>query len=451
MEQERLTKKEIDLKDSEQYYFWRTADDDALSATDTSPADDDKSRTTDVSDPYLHKIFEVSDRYLKRVFSEDILNEFRIDCFRHIQGDRNSTIEQYVKAYYDLVKREYQKQYPNADPSLNQAIFSEPGIPKALWGDCLDFLRRMDSESVQLMVTSPPYYNARDYFQWATLDDYLDDMSCIIKECYRVLDNHRPFVFNVGDIFDNDNRHTKSSWGKRRIPLGAYFTKIFEDHNFQFVDDFIWDKGEVQTQRHKNGNRPYPLYQYPINCYEHIFVFYKHRLDKTLYPCPICGCLKVNGNAYSGVGIKSWECKNLDCFERSASNRGKRFSARTQLMTGLQQDANFVEEDLLRQWRRDVVKFAPVIKINSKGQNTLGHTAPFPNEIPEYATQVFSGVNETVLDPFAGAFTTTIESFRQGRNSIGIELNRTVFRDAVLTRFSNTLGTRPKEVEREWI
>ncbi|MDE0467375.1 MAG: site-specific DNA-methyltransferase [Candidatus Poribacteria bacterium] len=451
MEQERLTKKEIDLKDSEQYYFSLPPDDDTSHATDTLPAEDEKSRMTDVLDPYLHKIFEVSDKYLKRVFNEEILNGFRIDCFRHIRGDRNSTIEQYVKAYYDLVKREYRKQYTNADPSLNQSIFSEPHIPKALWGDCLDFLRRMDSESVQLMVTSPPYYNARDYSQWATLDDYLDDMSCIIKECYRVLDNHRPFVFNVGDIFDNDNRHTESSWGKRRIPLGAYFTKIFEDHDFQFVDDFIWDKGEVQTQRHKNGNRPYPLYQYPINCYEHIFVFYKHRLDKTLYPCPVCGCLKVNGNAYSGIGIKSWECKNLDCFERSAANRGKRFSARTQLMTGLQQEVNFVEEDLLRQWRRDVVKFAPVIKINSNGQNILGHTAPFPKEIPEYAVRVFTGVNESVLDPFAGAFTTTIESFRQGRNSIGIELNRTMFRDAVLTRFSNTLGTRPKEVKREWI
>ena len=451
MKQKRLPREEIDLKDPEQYYLWLIANDEASCATDVSPTNDDASCAMDVPHPHLHTIFEVSDKYLKRVFNERLLNEFKTDCFRHIRGNRNSTIEQYVKSYYDLVKREYQKQYISADPSLNQSIFSEPYTPKALWGNCFDFLRSMDSESVQLMVTSPPYYNARDYSQWKTLDDYLDEMSSIIKECYRVLDNHRPFVFNVGDIFDNDNKHTKSSWGKRRIPLGAYFTAIFEEHGFQFVDDFIWDKGEVQTQRHKNGNRPYPLYQYPINCYEHIFVFYKHRLDETLYPCPVCGCLKVNGNAYSGVGVKSWECKNLDCFERSAGNRGKRFSARTQLMTGLQRTENVVSEDLLQKWRRDVVKLAPVIKINSKGENILGHTAPFPKEIPEYAVQVFTGVNESVLDPFAGAFTTTIESFRQGRNSIGIELNRTMFRDAVLTRFSNTLGTRPKEVESEWI
>ena len=229
--------------------------------------------TINAPHPYLHTIFEVSDKYLKRVFNEEVLNEFKADCFRRIRGDRDHTIAEYVKSYYALVKKEYQSQHTDADPSLNEPIFSDPGVPKVLWGDCLDFLRRMDSESVQLMVTSPPYYNARDYSQWKTLDDYLEEMSRIIKECYRVLDNHRPFVFNVGDIFDNDNRDTKSVWGKRRIPLGAYFTTIFEKSDFRFVDDFIWDKGEVQTQRHKNGNKPYPLYQYPVNCYEHIFCF----------------------------------------------------------------------------------------------------------------------------------------------------------------------------------
>jgi DNA modification methylase len=65
----------------------------------------------------------------------------------------------------------------------------------------------MDSESISLMVTSPPYYNARDYSIWSNLDEYLKDMRLIIEEAYRVLNNHRVFVFNIGDIFDNDNRH----------------------------------------------------------------------------------------------------------------------------------------------------------------------------------------------------------------------------------------------------
>ena len=306
-----------------------------------------------------------------------------------------------------------------------------------MWGDCLGFLHKMNSESVQLMVTSPPYYNAREYTQWKDLDAYLNDMFEIITACYRVLDNHRPFVFNVGDIFDNDFRHTRSSWGKRRIPLGAYFTEMFESVGYHFVDDFIWDKGEPQTQRHKNGDNPYPLYQYPINCYEHIFIFYKHRLDENLYPCPVCGCLRVNGNAYSGIGIKSWECKNLNCMERSLGNRGKRFSARTYLMNGLKNEENRVDEQQLRNWRRDIVKIQPVFKINSKGENWLGHTAPFPSEIPRYAIQMFSGKGETVLDPFAGSFTTVFEALSQKRNALGMELNKQMFRDSVVQRLVN--------------
>ena len=117
------------------------------------------------------------------------------------------------------------------------------------------------------------------------------------------------------------------------------FPSIFESEGFTFVDDFIWDKGEVQSQRQKNAGKPYPFYQYPLNCYEHILIFHKHRLDLTRYPCPVCGSLKVNGNTQSEVGLQSWECKNLSCFERSVSNRGKRFSAKTNITQSLQEEA----------------------------------------------------------------------------------------------------------------
>ncbi len=407
-----------------------------------------KSLVEDRHHPYLDVIFRISETYIRKSLSESQYFNLYQNAVNSIRGNKRETIDQFVDLYHSTVKDIYQSQHAY-DLKLDCAISESSNEVKLLWGNCLDFMRRMKSESVQLMVTSPPYYNARDYSQWLTLDHYLDDMSAIIKESYRVLDNHRPFVFNVGDIFDNDHRHTKSSWGKRRIPLGAYFTSIFEDAGYQFVDDFIWDKGEVQTQRHKNGSNPYPLYQYPINCYEHIFVFYKHRLDQTLYPCPVCGCLKVNGNAYSGVGIKSWECKNLKCMERSAANRGKRFSARMHIMHSMKEYNNLVPIDLLKRWRRDIVELPPVIKINSKGENTLGHTAPFPAEIPKYAINSFTGQGDTVLDPFAGSFTTAVETKRYGRNPVGIELNKCMFRNSVLTRLQRELGIdeRIKEID----
>ena len=374
-----------------------------------------------ISDPYMRANLEASEYFQILERSQELRSLSPKD-----------TVKGFCKLYADVIKKSYQSRYKGVDANLNSFVHKRDGTVKIVWGSCLSRLKAMKSESVHLMVTSPPYYNARDYSQWKNLDDYLQDMEEIIKESYRVLDNHRAWVFNVGDITGNDNRDTTSSWGARRIPLGAYFINIFERAGFKFIDDFIWDKGQVESQRHKNGDTPYPLYQYPMNCYEHIMIFYKHRKDETLYPCPVCGCLKVNGNAYSGINIRSWECKNTECFERSASNRGKRFSMRSIVMDGLKTPENKLDKEFVKEWRRDIVKINPVIKINSKGENKLGHTAPFPAAIPHFAVKTLSGVGEIVLDPFAGSFTSAIEAVKQKRIGVGIELNKGMFKKAIL-------------------
>lgn len=380
---------------------------------------------------YVNNIFKISEPYLARSLNkEDRLALFEQSKLLY-NLDKQTIVKEFSKIYRSIVKQRYQSQYLYAKASLHKFLDKEPGQVKIIWGDCLDALKSMNSESVHLMVTSPPYYNARDYSQWRNITDYLDCMGSIIKESYRVIDNHRAFVFNVGDITGNDNLSTGSSWGSRRIPLGAYFIDIFEKAGFKFIDDYIWDKGQVESQRHKNGDTPHPLYQYPMNCYEHIMVFYKHRDDLTLYPCPVCGCLKVNGNAHSGVGIRSWECKNLQCFERSKGNRGKRFSLRSIVMDELK--SNVIEEDFVKKWRRDIIKINPTIKINSKGENTLGHTAPFPPAIPEFAIKMLSGKGEIVLDPFAGSFTSAIEAVKLARVGVGVELNKSMFKKSIIS------------------
>ena len=62
--------------------------------------------------------------------------------------------------------------------------------------------------------------------------------------------------------------------------------------------------------------------------------------------------------------------------------------------------------------------------------NKLGHTAPFPIEIPEFAVKMFSYPNEMVLDPFGGSFTSVIAANDNDRVGIGIELNKSMFRTA---------------------
>jgi len=91
-----------------------------------------------------------------------------------------------------------------------------------------------------------------------------------------------------------------------------------------------------------------------------------------------------------------------------------------------------IPESLIKKWRKDILSFSPVIKINSKGENVLGHTAPFPEDIPEMAVLFYSYPEEIVLDPFAGSFTTAITASKYKRIGIGIELNKHLFRESVI-------------------
>jgi len=372
---------------------------------------------------YILNINQNNQFYLKKIFDEGTLTKFNYEVKKIQYNNIKTAVEKYSILYERYIKETYRKQtYPNYDKQFSENVLN--GKLNLVFGDSLELLKKLPSESIQVMITSPPYYNAREYSKWDNLDEYLDNMKEIINECYRVLDNHRAFILNVGDIFDNPNTITKSAWGKERIPLGSYFVNIFKEAGFKFADDIIWDKGEVQSSRHKNSFRPYPLYQYPINSYEHIFIFMKHRLDKYRYPCPVCGSLKVNDNAQSKPGIQSWECKNYECFERSKSNRGKRFSLISNIKQRNQNEENEIEERLMQKWHRDIVKFTPVIKVNSHGKNTLGHTAPFPPDIPEYAVKAFSFKGEILLDPFAGSFTSPIVAANNDRIGIGFELHK---------------------------
>lgn len=392
--------------------------------------------------PYL---LRHNKEYLDKLLTVGELHELQEKLSRYINDFQgNDAVKIFSEEYAAILKKRHQNEsIENCDPKLNKFLNSKNDL-KIIWGDCLKAMQKMQSESMHLMITSPPYYNAREYSQWENLNSYLEDMRLIIRETYRVLDNHRVWVFNVGDVFDNDNLKTTSVWGKRRLPLGAYFIKIFEEEGFEFVDDTIWDKGEVESQRHKNGGINYPFYQYPVNCYEHILIFHKHRLDTNRIPCPICGSLNVNGNTQSEIGVQSWECKNDKCLERSPHNRGKRFSLRSNMMQDLdtRTQENEIDEFTLNKWRRDISKFPPVIKIDQNGNNRLGHSAPFPKDIPEMAIKYFSYTGEKVLDPFAGSFTTAIVAKKLNRVGMGIEINKAMFKSVIEKRVTQEFNGR---------
>lgn len=292
---------------------------------------------------------------------------------------------------------------------------------KLINGDCLIAMKSLPSQSVDLVITSPPYYNARDYIQYHSFDEYKETMVDTFTLVYDKLRNYKYCIVNVSDVI---GKLGKSNSTKQRLPISSSFILFMIEIGFRYIDDIIWDKGEVQSKRNFAGE-PYPFYKYPINCYEHILVFQKIDNNINKPTCPLCNEDNVVSNGLVN-GIKTFECKNDACV-RSESGRGKRFSMFTKMRDGLKKEENRIDDDTLKLWRRDIVKINPVIKINSKGVNTIGHSAPFPLEIPDWAIKYYTGVNDTVLDCFMGSGTTGVVCLENNRRFIGIELDENYY------------------------
>lgn len=237
---------------------------------------------------------------------------------------------------------------------------------KFINGDSFTVLNNVEPGTISSAVTSPPYYNAREYSQWPNLYLYLIDMYNIIKSTKVALKTGGVFLYNIGDINGNENTIAMSNMGNKRMLLGAYSILIFKAAGYELVENIIWDKGEPQSKRNTNDGNFTPHYQKPINSYEHMFIF-KKREDK----------VTINENT-----------KN-------------------------------------QTWNENVVQFPPVIKINSNGVNILGHTAPFPKDIPNFVANMFNiEKTDIILDPFSGSGTTAITAADNGYIGLGIELSK---------------------------
>lgn len=219
---------------------------------------------------------------------------------------------------------------------------------------------------VKGMVTSPPYYNAREYSNWENIYLYLVDIYQIVRKAYEKLLDKGIFLFNIGDV--NDNEHIiKSKMGEGKIPLGAYSIKLFEKAGFSTLDCIIWSKGEPESNRHFNQGNYIPFFQKPLNSFEFIFIFHK------------------KSNNISKINT----VKNI---------------------------------------RKNIHEFSPVIKISNNGENKIGHSAPFPEEIPNLLIDGFLSEGEdSLLDPFAGIGTSLIAGLKKNKYVIGIELNKKYF------------------------
>lgn len=145
-------------------------------------------------------------------------------------------------------------------------------------GDSEDILPELPAESVDLIFTSPPYYNARpEYTEYITYEEYLLKMRKIIQLCHRVLNEGRFFVMNISPVLIRRANRNESS---KRIAVPFDMHRIFTEEGFDFIDDIIWMKPEGAGWATGRGRRfaadRNPLQYKTVPVTEYVLVYRKH-------------------------------------------------------------------------------------------------------------------------------------------------------------------------------
>jgi len=236
-------------------------------------------------------------------------------------------------------------------------------------GDSEDLLGEMPNESVDLIFTSPPYYNARpEYADYITYEEYLLKIRKIIHQAHRVLNEGRFFIMNISPILI---RRTSRSESSKRIAVPFDFHKLFIEEGFEFVDDIHWVKPEGAGWATGRGRRfsadRNPLQYKPVPVTEYILV-YRKQTDKL---------------------IDWWIRKhpNPEIVKKSKIEN---------------------EYEVTNLW-----KIHPAYSKH--------HPAIFPFELAEKVIKYYSFINDVVLDPFGGIGTTAKAAIKNCRRFVHFE------------------------------
>ena len=241
---------------------------------------------------------------------------------------------------------------------------------KIIFGDSRS-LNKIQDKSVQLIVTSPPYWQLKDYGTEDQIgfndsyEEYINNLNLVWQECNRVLSDGCKMCINVGDQFARSIYYGRY----KVIPIRTEIIRFCESLEMDYMGAIIWQK--TTTMNTSGGGAIMGSFPYPRNGilkidYEFILLFKK--LGNAPKPTP----------------------QQKSASEMSKEEWGQYFSSH---------------------W-------------NFNGAKQTGHIAMFPEELPKRLIKMFSFVDETVFDPFAGSGTTSLAARHLGRNSIGYEINK---------------------------
>lgn len=252
-----------------------------------------------------------------------------------------------------------------------------------LTGDSRNILKELESESVQCVITSPPYWGLRDYGHKdqigleSQMTDYLDQLRTVFQEILRILKKNGVLWLIIGDGYTSGNRKYRATDKKNpsrslsmrpQTPKGLkdkdllgipwHLAFLLQKDGYCLRNDIIW---------HKPNAMPESVKDRPQRCHEYIFMF-----------------SKSNKYYFNPSGLMG--------------NQNK------------------------------ILRSVWTIKNSSK---SIIHSATFPKELVNYCLNSSTQEDDIILDPFCGIGTVGITCLEKKRKFIGIELNQLYVEDAI--------------------
>ena len=320
---------------------------------------------------------------------------------------------------------------------------TESRFPLFVQGDSLEVLRRISANSVDCCVTSPPYWQKRQYENGGigletSPQAYVDSLYAIIKEVKRVLKSSGSFWLNIGDSY-----HDKSLQG---IPWRVALKMI--DDGWILRNNVIWNK-------HKGGLSPNPDRFGSV--FEYFFFFVKsdkYYFDADSIRSKPRQAIVKNGAVISATGVSGIRYKRQIELSTSLSDEEKKQAmdqlegVLARIKRGEISDFRMVIRNEQRTTHSDSTKLSGRAKelkdkgfyflfYNPKGtmpndvwdiipedtQHRKLHFAPYPEELCVIPIKSTCPKNGIVLDPFSGTGTTMKVAYELGRKSVGIDLS----------------------------
>ena len=275
-------------------------------------------------------------------------------------------------AYYnnEVMNKMYEyKLAPKFDKQrLHKSSIKNPMI---LWGDSSKTMKNIADGDINLIFTSPPYYNAREYSDYTNYKIYLNELKKVFTECNRILQDGRFLIVDVSPVI---TRRPGREYASIRYPIHFDLHNILLKAGFHFIDEIIWEKPEPSVPNRIGGyvQTHMPL-TYKPNCVTESIMVYRKNCDFLL---------DRNINMYTS----SAHCTlNDDIIDRS-----------------------------------NIWKIAPA--------SSKKHPAIFPEELCRRILKYYSFKGDVVLDPFAGIGTLGRVAYDMERIPVMCEINENYVR-----------------------